>query len=228
MFLLALLLGLAQDPAPPYVKLPATVSHPVGCFIRVPAETNGTTVSWLSTSANLDIFPPDLLKDTKTAVLVGKVPGVYHVYAVSAKGDSVSKFAVCEVTVTGSLPPPTPDPVPEPTDEWYPTLKSAYLGETPSAKLKISNLASLWRQSAAALDWTTVATTGDFMTKVIQPASASLIGGDLMATRKALAAQMDKSLPTNPNQPLDAATKAQLKAAFTRAALLLDALKGVK
>lgn len=103
--LLALLLALlplvawAQD-----VKLPATITGKPGEFVIISATTTDPQVKWFGIDAGLNLFPAQLLKDSKTAVVTALVPGRYRVLAVSAKGDIPSNFAECLVII-GDAPP---------------------------------------------------------------------------------------------------------------------------
>lgn len=105
-----------KQPAPlqlPTIKLPAEVKGEPGQFIRVAAETNGTEVRWLNLDTGLNLFPVDLLRDTKTAVVTAKAAGRYRLAAWTAKGDVPSEAAVCVVIIGSPGPiPPGPDPTP--------------------------------------------------------------------------------------------------------------------
>lgn len=109
--LTCLLLATAGLADPPPLKLPDAVSGDPGDFITVKADTTGKTVKWLSLDKGLKVFPIELLKDTKTLVVVGSVPGQYRLLAYTAAGDEASAPAVCTVTINGP-PAPPPPPVP--------------------------------------------------------------------------------------------------------------------
>lgn len=106
---LALLVGPAGEAAT--LKLPAEVKGAPAEFIRVAAETDGKVVRWLAIDKGLSLFPADLLKDTRTAVVVAREPGRYRLLAVTALGDEPSEPAVCTVVI-GDVPPPPPPPPP--------------------------------------------------------------------------------------------------------------------
>ncbi len=93
------------------VKIPAEVTGAVGSFVVIQAETTDPLVKWHSIDAGLNLFPPQLLKDSKIAVVTALVPGRYRLLAVSAKGDTPSDYAECLVIV-GNAPPVPPTPVP--------------------------------------------------------------------------------------------------------------------
>lgn len=106
---------------PPSLKLPDKVSGDPGDFITVKADTNGTTVKWVSLDKGLKLFPADLLKDTKTAIVIGSKEGTYRLLAYTATGDQPSEPAICTITI-GTAPepgptPPGPDPGPTPNPD---------------------------------------------------------------------------------------------------------------
>ena len=102
------------------VKLPAEIKGKPGEFVVISATTTDPQVKWFGIDAGLNLFPAQLLKDSKTAVVTALVPGRYRVLAVSAKGDMPSEFAECLVVIGDAPPvvvipvPPGPDPTPPP------------------------------------------------------------------------------------------------------------------
>ena len=60
------------------LKLPAEVKGAPAEFLRVPADTDGKVVRWIVLDKGLSLFPTDLLKDTRTAVVVAREPGRYR------------------------------------------------------------------------------------------------------------------------------------------------------
>lgn len=115
-------LTLAQQPEPPspdpkptlpYVKLPEKAKGGQGDFITVLADTNGKAVRWYSPDKELKVFPPELLKDSRIAVVTSTTPGTYRLLAWTALGDSPSREALCLVTVDGGAAPTPPDPKPK-------------------------------------------------------------------------------------------------------------------
>ena len=96
---------------PAEVKLPAEVKGEPGAFVRVTAETKGKMVQWFAVDTGLNLFPVDLLRDTKTAVVTASRPGRYRLLAYSATGDEPGAPAVTTVVI-GDAPPVPPGPVP--------------------------------------------------------------------------------------------------------------------
>ena len=81
-------------------------------FIQIKAETKDATVRWKVLDPGLNLFPVELLKDSKTAVVSAGKAGRYRVICVTAKGDVPSEFAMTTVVIGGVAPGPTPVPVP--------------------------------------------------------------------------------------------------------------------
>lgn len=99
-------------PAPiaPTISIPAEIKATVGEFIEVPAKTNGVEVKWaVLNQQGLNLFPMDLLKDSKTAVAVANTDGVYYLHAWTALNNIPSDLVTCKITI-GT--PPAPIPVP--------------------------------------------------------------------------------------------------------------------
>ena len=95
--------------APPALTLPAEVKGDVGAYVTVPATTTGKTAQWLVLDPGLNLFPIDLLKDSKTAVVSSSRAGRYRLLAYTAAADEASAPAVTTVTI-GNAPPPGPGP----------------------------------------------------------------------------------------------------------------------
>lgn len=100
---------------PPFVRLPAVATFSPG-LVLLAAETNGQAVEWISPSPQLQLIPPNLLRDSKTLVAFSTVTGSYPVYAYSALGDVPSPPAASVVVIgaPGPVKPDDPTPV-EPT-----------------------------------------------------------------------------------------------------------------
>jgi hypothetical protein len=84
---------------PPALDLPEKVTGEAGDFIEVPARTNGQSVRWVPMTSGLRVFPPTLLKDTRTAVVTAKANGTYRLLAYTALGDVPSDPDICLVVV---------------------------------------------------------------------------------------------------------------------------------
>lgn len=101
------------QPAQPTISIPKEIQGVVGQFIEIPATTNGGTVKWaVLNQQGLNLFPMDLLKDTKTAVAVANADGIYYLHAWTALSDTPSDLSTCKITI-GNPPAPVP-PGPNP------------------------------------------------------------------------------------------------------------------
>jgi hypothetical protein len=97
--------------AGPALELPREAAGQPGDFVKVAAKTDGKAVRWVALDPGLNVFPVELLKDSKTAVVTAQKPGRYRLLAYTAAGDDPSDPAVCTVVI-GDAPPVPPGPVP--------------------------------------------------------------------------------------------------------------------
>lgn len=92
------------------VVLPKEVVGEPSEFIQIKAETTDKVVRWKVLDPGLNLFPVELLKDSKIAVVSARNPGRYRVLCVTAKGDVPSEFATTVVVVGGTpVDPPSPN-----------------------------------------------------------------------------------------------------------------------
>lgn len=107
----------AQDPPPapvgPSIELPAKVQGDVGAFIKVAAKTNGREVRWFAATAGLNVFPGELLRDSRSTVVTATAAGEYRLIAYTALAD-VPSDPVATIIVVGTPPNPPPGPGPGP------------------------------------------------------------------------------------------------------------------
>lgn len=92
------------------VTLPKEVVGGVSAFIPVSAETDGEIVKWKALDAGLNVFPADLLRSTKTTIVISPKAGRYRLLAYTAK-DNIPSDPAETVVIVGDDPGPTP-PVP--------------------------------------------------------------------------------------------------------------------
>jgi len=114
----------AQD-----IKLPAKIEGKPGEFLKIPADTTGAIVRWRVIDPGLNLFPMELLRDTKTAVAVALAPGKFRVLAWTSIKDVPTDAVEC-VVVVSSGPPPEPDPpAPPDPDPFVAELRAALTKE---------------------------------------------------------------------------------------------------
>lgn len=136
------------SPQPPTLSLPEKIEADPGQFIRVPATTNGRFVKWQAVDPGLNLFPVELLKDTRTAVVTAIVPGDYRLLAYTAIADVPSDAAQCVISIRGPRPPPTPTP-PGPGPGPGPTPDPTPDPTPGPVQGKITRVLLLWETSAA-------------------------------------------------------------------------------
>lgn len=200
---LLLALSLAASTWGQSVKLPAEVKGEPGAFVRVAAETDCTALQWYALDPGLNLFPVDLLKDTRTAVVTAGKAGRYRLLSYGAKGDKASAPAVC-VVVVGEPPPPEPGPgpgpgpAPGPADPLTKSLQAAYDTEKDAEALK--GLAAVYQAGADLLDRAT--TWGQLWTAMSQTAETMKVKGKLPKTQAAIAAYIKPLLPVKTTDPV--------------------------
>ncbi len=102
------------------VKIPAAVSTDPGTPVPLIADADGKGVTWMTPDKGLTVIDGGFFGgDSKRAMVFGSVPGVYRLWAITAKGDVPSPIAECLVTIRGNVPPvppvpPGPGPTPDP------------------------------------------------------------------------------------------------------------------
>ena len=238
-FLLAPLLMASSSglcAAGPAVSLPPTVAGEPGDFVVVKAETTSPVVQWFSIDKELRLFPIEMLRDTKAAVVIGRTPGRFRLLAWVAEGNIPSPAAVCVVVIgepgPGPGPPPLPLPVPpeppippEPSDPFRNVLQAAFSADTTPDKGNSKGLlAVLFRQAATTAKDPAVVTVGDLFT-TIKKASQSLVTDAVPKTRAVLNAEIARTLPAQANLPLDADLRRRASDLFARLAVALEGLR---
>ncbi len=195
-------------------------------FISIKAETTGKTVRWIALDSGLNLFPVDLLKDTKTAVVSSAKAGRYRLLAVTAAGDEPSDPKICTIIVGNAPTPPppdNPDNPPNPYNELTKAIKTAWSGETATDKSKHAKaLAALYRQAPTVLDQ--VQTAGQLYATLRTSADALLPKDAIGKVRLAIADELKKVLPADPQIVLSDMNKQQARSVFTELATILEAL----
>jgi hypothetical protein len=94
----------------PTIDLPLKVSGQIGAFVTIPAKTEAKSVKWVSIDKGLNIFPVDLLKDSKTLIVTAQAEGSYRVFAYAG-----NEFGASDPAFTTVLIGENPEPI-NPTD----------------------------------------------------------------------------------------------------------------
>lgn len=215
------------------IKLPEEVRGSPG-MILVPAVTDCETVLWVVPKGSaLQIVPPDLLKNTKTAICICTVPGTYHIQAIVAK-DSTPAWAMTKVIVEGTPPGPGPGPGPDPLppdDPLTAAFQKAYNSDPdPQKAVRLPILIDCMNQASDSSMDPSVKTLVH-LNKAVHALTEKLVGekanGALAKTRDAVGIHLNANLPTStvPDMPI---TEADRNKCRTHYAKVAAALKGVK
>lgn len=97
----------------PTVELDREVHGSSRGFIVVTAKTNGPVVHWVALDPGLTLIPPQLLRDSKTAVLMAEKAGRYRLLAYTALADSPSPPTITTIIVDAASPAPSNPPTPD-------------------------------------------------------------------------------------------------------------------
>lgn len=137
------------------LTVPAEVKGDVAAFIRIDATTSGKLVRWLAIDRGLNVFPSELLRDSKSTVVTATSAGNYRLLAWTSVNDVPSDVAICLVKVgtgpdpgPGPVPPdpgPTPGPSPIPAEGFRVLIvyESGELSKLPAAQSNILYAASV-------------------------------------------------------------------------------------
>lgn len=97
----------------PIVELDKEIHGSPRGFIVVTAKSNGPIVQWVALDPGLTLIPPQLLRDSKTAVLMADRPGKYRLLAYTALGDTPSAPTTTTIVVNAATPTPNPPNSPD-------------------------------------------------------------------------------------------------------------------
>lgn len=212
------------------LKLPERVEGAPATFISVKAETLGKVVKWKALDPGLSVFPAELLKDSKTAVVVAATKGKYRLLAVTAAADEPSEPAITIIDTTGGKPtPPTPPDGPTPPDPVVPdalvkAIQSAYAGTRDPEALE--GLKAFYAEAGDA-DFLASIKTWKHLHDTLGSAAAKLgIKGKLPAVQGILAGEMKKAgfKSADSTESLDANAREQILKTFSTFARALGTL----
>jgi len=104
----------AQTPPAPTkpdaIEIPVKVTGAVGEFIKIEAITTGTIVRWVP-GPGLNVFPSELLRDSRVTVVTAMKDGSYDLWAYTAYKDGTPSYPVRTTVVVGKAPVIPPGPV---------------------------------------------------------------------------------------------------------------------
>ena len=214
--MISLLLALAFNQS---IILPENITGRPGSFIQVEAKTDCKVVEWVLLDSGLELFPVNLLANTKTAVVTSTTPGVYRLLAYGATGDIPSKPAI--VTITIGTPP-------EPADksEIYKRIETLFKADTDAEKLSQAKAyAGVFRALAQAAADEKVKTAGELFKIGSLAATNVLTEKQITAIRDEIGGYLNSKLNTETAHLLTAEDRKKCASEFLTIAKILEALK---
>jgi len=192
----------------PTIELPAKVSGQPGAFISVPAKTESKLVKWVSIDKGLNIFPVDLLKDSKTLVVTSQIQGVYRLFAYVGNEFGPSEPAFTSVLI-GDEPAPAP-PVNPDSD-----IKAAAAKEDKEQVKWLSMFYDELAKECQKNDY-------EFLTDVFKAAKATInkqfMENELANLRDVIGKRLNERLPKDGTLKLDQKLRDLLTKEFTQIA----------
>ena len=172
------------------ITLPPEIHGMPGAFISIPSATDGKQVQWVVLDKGLNLFPVELLRDSKTCVVTTTLEGRYRVLAYTATGDNPSKPAITLVII-GSPPAPEPEPDnPEEATKLSREIRAIYRALNEEDKQgKALKLAAIYKGLVAVAKDPTIETTGDLLGAAKIAANKQLAPTDLKEIRDKLSKQ---------------------------------------
>ena len=214
--MISLLLALAFNQS---IILPENITGRPGSFIQVEAKTDCKVVEWVLLDSGLELFPVNLLANTKTAVVTSTTPGVYRLLAYGATGDIPSKPAI--VTITIGTPP-------EPADksEIYKRIETLFKADTDAEKLSQAKAyAGVFRALAQAAADEKIKTAGELFKIGSLAATNVLTEKQITSVRDEIGGYLNSKLNTETAHLLTAEDRKKCASEFLTIAKILEALK---
>jgi len=196
------------------ITLPPELHGMPGAFISIPSATDGKQVQWVVLDKGLNLFPVELLKDSKTCVVTTTIEGRYRVLAYTAAGDNPSKPAITLVII-GSPPAPEPEPDnPEEASKLSREIRSIYRALNEDDKQgKALKLAAIYKGLIASAKDVSIETTGDLLGAAKIAANKVLSPTDLKEIRDKLSQQF-VGFPDDPSVIITAEMRVKFAAVF--------------
>ena len=201
------------------IILPENITGRPGSFIQVEAKTDCKVVEWVLLDSGLELFPVNLLANTKTAVVTSTTPGIYRLLAYGATGDIPSKPAI--VTITIGTPP-------EPADksEIYKRIETLFKADTDAEKLSQAKAyAGVFRALAQAAQDEKIKTAGELFKIGSLAATNVLTEKQITAIRDEIGGYLNSKLNTETAHLLTAEDRKKCASEFLTIAKILEALK---
>jgi len=188
--ILSLILLCGQLTVPPEIK------GPVSGFIPVTAVTEGKAVKYVSLDAGLQVFPPGLLVNPKSTVVVAGKSGRYRLLCYSSVGDIPTDPVITTIVVGDQSPVPPPTP---PDNELTESLAGIYGGlQDPAKAQKLLQYIDCYRRCVPVVRDTTLTTTEKlYQVLLAQRKASGLQDNDLLPLRQRIGTEWTRVLGTN-------------------------------
>ena len=198
----------------PVIELPKEISGQPNAFISIPAKTNGNTVKWLTPDKGLNIFPVELLKDTKTLVVTGP-EGRFRVYAYTSDETGPSDAAMCTIAIGSS---PAPDPA-NPVDPANPD-KTSDIAEAAKKEDKeaVKWLVQFYEELAKESQKEDYKTVGDVFRAAKTAINKQFQPDELSNLRSVIGKRLNSKLPQDADKILDKPTRDLMSQVFMQVA----------
>ena len=188
--ILSLILLCGQLTVPPEIK------GPVSGFIPVTAVTEGKAVKYVPLDAGLQVFPPGLLVNPKSTVVVAGKSGRYRLLCYSSVGDIPTDPVITTIVVGDQSPVPPPTP---PDNELTESLAGIYGGlQDPAKAQKLLQYIDCYRRCVPVVRDTTLTSTEKLYQVLLAQRKASGLGdNDLLPLRQRIGTEWTRVLGTN-------------------------------
>jgi hypothetical protein len=202
------------------IILPENISGRPGAFIQIEAKTECKIVEWVLLDPGLELFPVNLLANTRTAVVTTTTPGVYRLLAYGATGDIPSKPSIVTITIG------TPEPQPADKSEIYRRIETLFAADTDAEKIaQAKAYAGVFRALAAAAADEKIKTAGELFKIGLIAASNVLTEKQLTAIRDEIGGYLNSKLNTEVAHLLTAEDRKKCAYEFLTIAKILEVLK---
>lgn len=197
----------------PTITLPPKIMGSPGEFISIPSKTESKIVKWVSLDKGLNLFPTDLLKDTRTLVVVSNAEGVYRVFAYTGDVAGPSDPAVTTVYIGVGVDPTVP-PVPVPDDKKT-DINLAAKKEDPVA---VDWLSRFYTELALEVQKVDYEIVGDVFKTAKVAINKQFKPEEMTALRSLIGKRLNDRLPKDSDQKLDKAIRDLMTKEFNQIA----------
>lgn len=195
----------------PTIELPLKVSGQPGAFISVPAKTESKIVKWVPIDKGLNIFPVDLLKDSRTLVVTSHSQGTYRLLAYTGDGFGPSEPAFTLVVIGDEDPDAPPSPVDPSTSE----IKNAASKED---KDQVKWLCMFYEELAKECSKPDYEILGDIFKTAKVAINKQFMNNELSALRDVIGKRLNDRLPKDGSLKLDQKLRELLAKEFNQIA----------